>query len=155
MTKIAYNACYGGFRQAGTLFLGLLVSICCFCNESHGLQLMGNGDGRYFASNFDIRNVIGDVGDVGFAFSYNAIADANKNYQQESETRKTIRIVSDPLRLEGQLPIKDQFFFFVLFIFGLLFGGLSGEYFYRERYFIGAALLGFGFSCAFLSWRLL
>jgi hypothetical protein len=44
-------------------------------------------------------------------------------------------------------PFVDRRFFIMfpslaLLLFGLLFGALSGDYFYRERYFVGATLGG-------------
>ena len=62
-----------------------------------------------------------------------------------------LRIVSDPLRFESDLFINHRFLSsFMLLLLGLLFGIWSGKYFYRERFLVGAALVGIGWLCGMI-----
>ena len=75
---------------------------------------------------------------------------AEEEHRKKSEP---VRIVSDPLRLESELPVNLRFFVLLgLLLFGLLLGGLAGNYFYRERYLVGAALIGCGWLCGLIVW---
>jgi hypothetical protein len=68
-----------------------------------------------------------------------------EEHRKESEP---VRIISDPLRFKSEFLVNYRFFFAVtLGLLGLLFGVLSGKYFYRERYLVGAALIGCGWLC--------
>jgi hypothetical protein len=76
--------------------------------------------------------------------------------QQASEPRKPIRIIRDPLRFERQFFVDYRFFFALTLGFvGLLFGVWGGEYFYRERGLVGAALVGCGWLCGWIAWGLI
>ena len=72
-----------------------------------------------------------------------------------SEFSEPKRIVSDPLRFKGEFFVDDRFLFsFTILLVGLLLGALSGQYFYRERYLIGSALIGCGWCCGLIAWWL-
>jgi len=71
--------------------------------------------------------------------------------QENCEQRKPVRIVRDPLRFESEFFIDFRFLLaLVILLIGLLLGIGSGLYFYRERYLIGAALIGCGWLCGLL-----
>jgi hypothetical protein len=65
--------------------------------------------------------------------------------QQNGERRQSIRIVRDPLRFKSEFFVDFRFLLaLAVLLFGLLLGVLGGEYFYRERYLVGAALMAAG-----------
>jgi hypothetical protein len=71
--------------------------------------------------------------------------------QRNGEGGEPIRIIRDPLRLESEFLVNYRFIpALVVLLVGLFFGVLSGQYFYRERYLVGAALVGCGWLCALL-----
>jgi hypothetical protein len=73
--------------------------------------------------------------------------------QGQSKHPEPKRIISDPLRFVGKFFINRRFLLaFPLLLVGPLFAVGAGEYFYRERALIGAALLGCGWLCAFCAW---
>ena len=85
------------------------------------------------------------------------------NNDTQREPRKPLRIVGDPLRLEGDLGINRRFFgvdarplcFFLFFFIGLGLCFWSGGYFYNKRYLFGAALSGIGLLFAVVGWGIL
>src|SRR6266550_5152626 len=73
--------------------------------------------------------------------------------KHNSEPREPVRIVRDPLRFESQLFVNYRFLLAVaLGLVGLLFGIWGGENFYRERYLVGATLVGCGWLCGLFAW---
>ena len=78
--------------------------------------------------------------------------DAKKH---QSGRRQPPRIVSDPLRFKGQIGIGFRFFFSVALLFlDLALGPLSGQYFYGQRYLIGATSIGCSWLCGLIAWGL-
>jgi hypothetical protein len=68
--------------------------------------------------------------------------------QEDREQRKPIRIVRDPLRFESELFVNFRFLLaLMILLVGFLLGIWGWQYFYRERYLIGAALIGCGWLC--------
>ena len=62
-----------------------------------------------------------------------------------SEPGKPRRIVSDPLRFEGEFSINLRFFCVLMLVpLSLFFCVWGGQYLYRQRRLIGAALIGCG-----------
>jgi hypothetical protein len=74
-------------------------------------------------------------------------------YQANREPRKPVRIVGDPLRFESEFFVDYRFLFScVLGLIGLFFGVWSGHHLHRERYLVGAALIGCGWLCGLFGW---
>jgi len=54
---------------------------------------------------------------------------------------------------KGELLVDFRFLIpILLLLFGLLIGAWSGQYFYRERYLIGATLVSCGWLCGLCAW---
>jgi hypothetical protein len=78
----------------------------------------------------------------------------NGNQEQECRDCGQIpRIVGEPPRIEREPFINSRLFRFLgLGLLGIFLGGLSGQYFYRQRYLIGSALIGSGWLCILAAW---
>jgi hypothetical protein len=132
---------FGGFDEK----IGAQLLLSGFLSESYGFS---SGIGRILSSlgrHFSISHTLAHVAQLPEEKPSLEYGDAK---QRNREGGQPIRIIRDPLRFEGKFFVDYRFLLaLALLLIGLLFGVLSGEYFYRERYLIGAALVGCGWLC--------
>jgi hypothetical protein len=75
--------------------------------------------------------------------------------QSACEHGQPERVSGNSFRFESELIIDRRFLLAVTLIFcGLLICASSGLYFYRERYLIGASLIGAGWLCCLGAWSI-
>jgi len=87
----------------------------------------------------------------------------SNNDQPKSEPSKPIRIIRDPLRLEGDFGVNRRFFgidarsfgFFLFLFIGIGLSFWSGNYFCNKRYLFGSAFLGLGLLFGIGGWGIL
>jgi hypothetical protein len=112
-----------------------------------------------FGSNLGIMETLADQSQLPYEQSnlHNSSAEQKQREDGQATSVRTqgMGLISEPLRFISQFFVNPGFFGpFLLLLLGLLFGAFGGENFYRERYFVGSALIGCGWLCGVGAWVL-